>query len=87
MRLFVPALAALICLPLFFYCPAGAGGSCPETGVLPLSGKIDSSFHTRCAYLVVPENRKKNNGKFIKLPFIVVEALYCGREQESGKKK
>ena len=36
--------------------------------------KIDSSFHTRCAYLVVPENRKKNNGKTIRLPFIIVES-------------
>ncbi len=36
--------------------------------------KVDSSFHTRCAYLIVPENRKKDNGKFIKLPFIVVES-------------
>jgi pimeloyl-ACP methyl ester carboxylesterase len=36
--------------------------------------KVDSSFKTRCAYLVVPENRKKNNGKTIKLPFIWVES-------------
>ena len=36
--------------------------------------QIDSSFRTRCAYLVVPENRKNNNGKTIKLPFIIVES-------------
>jgi len=36
--------------------------------------KVDSSFHTRCAYLIVPENRKKHNGKTIKLPFIIVES-------------
>ncbi|MVT11275.1 alpha/beta fold hydrolase [Chitinophaga tropicalis] len=36
--------------------------------------EIDSSFKTRCGYLVVPENRKKNNGKTIQLPFIVVES-------------
>jgi pimeloyl-ACP methyl ester carboxylesterase len=35
--------------------------------------KIDSSFKTRCGYLVVPENRGKSNGKFVKLPFIMVE--------------
>lgn len=35
---------------------------------------VDSSFRTRCAYLIVPENRKKNNGKTIKLPFIIVES-------------
>jgi pimeloyl-ACP methyl ester carboxylesterase len=36
--------------------------------------KIDSSFKTRCGYLVVPENREKNNGKLVKLPFIMVES-------------
>jgi pimeloyl-ACP methyl ester carboxylesterase len=36
--------------------------------------KVDSSFKTVCAYLVVPENRKKNNGKSIKLPFVIVES-------------
>ncbi len=35
---------------------------------------IDSSFKTQCAYLIVPENRTKNNGKTIKLPFIVVKS-------------
>ncbi|WP_144051600.1 alpha/beta fold hydrolase [Fibrisoma limi] len=40
----------------------------------PCPVKIDSSFRTRCAYLIVPENRKKNNGKTIKLPFILVES-------------
>ncbi len=35
---------------------------------------IDSSFRTRCAYLIVPENRKKKNGKTVKLPFIWVES-------------
>ena len=34
--------------------------------------KIDSSFRTRCGYLVVPENRNKNNNKRIRLPFIQV---------------
>src|ERR1700744_990018 len=32
------------------------------------------SLKTRCAYLVVPENRNKPNGKTIKLPFIYVES-------------
>lgn len=36
--------------------------------------KVDSTFKTQCGYLVVPENRKKNNGKMIKLPFIVVKS-------------
>ena len=35
--------------------------------------KADTSLKTRCAYLIVPENRSKPNGKTIKLPFIYVE--------------
>jgi pimeloyl-ACP methyl ester carboxylesterase len=38
--------------------------TCPVT--------IDSAFKTQCGYLIVPENRLKNNGKTIKLPFVVV---------------
>jgi pimeloyl-ACP methyl ester carboxylesterase len=33
--------------------------------------KIDSSFQTRCGYLLVPENRKKQDSRIIKLPFII----------------
>lgn len=33
--------------------------------------KIDSSFKTRCGYLVVPENRQKPNSPKIRLPFII----------------
>ena len=44
--------------------------------------KVDSSFHTRCAYLVVPENRKKNNSKTIKLPFIIVESKNPGKKKD-----
>jgi len=36
--------------------------------------KADSNYKTRCAYLVVPENRNKPAGKTIKLPFIYVES-------------
>jgi len=36
--------------------------------------KVDSSFKTRCGYLIVPENREKTNGKTIRLPFILVES-------------
>ncbi len=42
--------------------------------------KIDSSFKTECAYLVVPENRTKAGSKMIKLPFIIV------RSKSQGKK-
>jgi len=34
----------------------------------------NDSLKTRCAYLIVPENRNKPAGKIIKLPFIVVES-------------
>jgi pimeloyl-ACP methyl ester carboxylesterase len=33
--------------------------------------KIDSSFKTRCGYLVVPENRQKQNSSKLRLPFII----------------
>ena len=43
---------------------------------------VDSSFHTRCAYLIVPENRKKKNGKTIKLPFIIVESKNLNKKKD-----
>lgn len=43
---------------------------------------VDSSFRTRCAYLIVPENRQKNNGKTIKLPFIIVESKNPNRKKD-----
>src|SRR5277367_3123485 len=36
--------------------------------------KADSNLKTTCAYLIVPENRSKPNGKTIKLPFAYVES-------------
>jgi hypothetical protein len=36
--------------------------------------KIDSSFKTRCGYLLVPENREKTHSNTVKLPFIIVES-------------
>jgi pimeloyl-ACP methyl ester carboxylesterase len=33
--------------------------------------KIDSSFQTRCGYLLVPENRTKPHSPTIKLPFVI----------------
>jgi len=36
--------------------------------------RIDSSVKTQCGYLIVPENRKKNSLKKIKLPFIIVKS-------------
>lgn len=44
--------------------------------------KVDSTFKTQCGYLVVPENRKKNNGKMIKLPFIIVKSNNPGKKHD-----
>lgn len=44
--------------------------------------QVDSSFRTRCAYLIVPENRRKNNGKTIKLPFIIVASKNPGKKKD-----
>lgn len=43
--------------------------------------KVDSSFQALCAYLLVPENRKKASSRMIKLPFIVLKT-----KNPNGKK-
>jgi pimeloyl-ACP methyl ester carboxylesterase len=44
--------------------------------------EIDTSFRTRCAYLIVPENRKKKNGKTIKLPFVLVQSKNPNKKKD-----
>jgi pimeloyl-ACP methyl ester carboxylesterase len=44
--------------------------------------KADMAYQTKCAYLVVPENRHKPNGKTIKLPFIIVESNNPGKKKD-----
>jgi hypothetical protein len=44
--------------------------------------KADSSLKTRCAYLIVPENRSKPKGKTIKLPFIYVESSNLNKQKD-----
>ncbi len=44
--------------------------------------KADSNYKTRCAYLIVPENRNKPNGKTIKLPFIYVESNNTNKHKD-----
>ncbi|WP_428656429.1 alpha/beta fold hydrolase [Runella sp.] len=46
----------------------------PKIEPCPCAFKADSSLTTKCAYLIVPENRNKPAGKTVKLPFIVVES-------------
>jgi pimeloyl-ACP methyl ester carboxylesterase len=36
--------------------------------------KVDSNYKNECGYLIVPENRKKANGKMIKLPFVIARS-------------
>src|ERR1700743_266106 len=35
---------------------------------------VDSTFHTHCAYMLVPENRQRKNSPLIKVAFIVLES-------------
>lgn len=44
--------------------------------------KIDSSFKTKCGYLIVPENRTKVKSRMIKLPFIVVESKNPNKKKD-----
>ena len=66
-------IIALVCLahlsfaqPKAHYTPTIEPCACPV--------KVDSSFTTNCGYLIVPENREKDNSKSIKLPFIILES-------------
>ncbi|MBN8820970.1 MULTISPECIES: alpha/beta hydrolase [unclassified Spirosoma] len=66
-----------VLIPLFvsFLTPVRSQpGVVRQLEACPCQVNIDSSFRTHCAYLIVPENRKKKNGKTIKLPFIWVES-------------
>jgi pimeloyl-ACP methyl ester carboxylesterase len=44
--------------------------------------KIDSSFKTRCGYLIVPENRARKSSRMIKLPFIIVESKNPNKKKD-----
>src|ERR1044072_5924282 len=63
-----------------FACCLVARSQAIENGACPI--KVDSSYTTQCGYLVVPENRKKNNGKTIKLPFIVVKSTNPNKKND-----
>lgn len=43
-----------------------------EPFVCPIT--LDSNIHARCAYMLVPENRKKENSPMIKVAFLMVES-------------
>lgn len=71
--LLLRALVAFLLLFLNNYAQGQPGTVRPlEPCTCPVP--VDTSFHTRCAYLLVPENRQKRHSKTIKLPFIIVES-------------
>jgi len=69
-------LILIIALIISFQLSASAQqkGYTPKIEPCECAFKADSSLKTRCAYLIVPENRSKLNRKTIKLPFIYVES-------------
>ncbi|RRB01154.1 alpha/beta fold hydrolase [Larkinella rosea] len=71
--------AVFLLSPLYAYAQPGVVRSL-EPCSCPVS--IDSSFRTRCAYLIVPENRSKKNGKTIKLPFVLVESKNPNKKKD-----
>jgi pimeloyl-ACP methyl ester carboxylesterase len=70
MKKFILMIAAL----LFLLSASQAQTTQPSIEPAACPIKVDSSFKTRCGYLIVPENREKTNGKTIRLPFILVES-------------
>lgn len=44
--------------------------------------RVDSSFQVFCAYLVVPENRKKPSSRMIRLPFIVLKSKNPAKKKD-----
>src|SRR4051794_25472858 len=66
-----------LCRLLFIFAPLMAGAQQSHQPHLEPSDcifKADSSYKTRCGYLVVPENRKQPNRRMVKLPYIYVES-------------
>ncbi|HEY4150933.1 MAG TPA: alpha/beta hydrolase [Chitinophagaceae bacterium] len=64
----------LALLGIMGFVSAGAQGVVRKLEPLACPVTVDSSFHTHCAYLLVPENRKKKNSPLIKVSFIVLES-------------
>jgi pimeloyl-ACP methyl ester carboxylesterase len=82
MRVFIFLWASILFSPLFSRAQPGSTGVTRKLEPCACPVKVDSSFHTQCAYLIVPENRKKNNGKLIKLPFILVKSKNPGKNND-----
>jgi pimeloyl-ACP methyl ester carboxylesterase len=82
MRVLVFSLVSILYLPFFSIAQTPGAGTVRTLEPCACPVQVDSSFHTRCAYLIVPENRKKNNGKLIKLPFILVNSKNPGKSND-----
>jgi len=67
--LIVPLILVTVC-----FSSAQQKGYTPKIEPCTCWLKADSNLKTTCAYLIVPENRSKPNGKTIKLPFAYVES-------------
>jgi len=59
---------------LAVFVSAGAQGVVRQLEPFACPVKVDSSFHTRCAYMLVPENREKPNSPMIKVAFLLLES-------------
>lgn len=77
----IKALLVVVCLFFITYAQSQPGVA-RRLESCDCQVKIDSSFRTRCAYLVVPENRNKQNGKTIKLSFILVESKNPNKKKD-----
>jgi pimeloyl-ACP methyl ester carboxylesterase len=70
----------LLVLFIAFTCFAPHGFSQKKPAYIPkiepcnCAVKVDSNYSHECGYLIVPENRKKANGKTVKLPFIIAKS-------------
>ncbi|HEX2846134.1 MAG TPA: alpha/beta fold hydrolase [Chitinophagaceae bacterium] len=71
---YLPAfLVAVPCLLQIAY-SQNKQGYVPRIEACDCPVKVDSNYSNQCGYLIVPENRKKANGKTIKLPFIIAKS-------------
>ncbi|MGN6294310.1 MAG: alpha/beta fold hydrolase [Chitinophagaceae bacterium] len=79
---YLPAfLIAVLCLPQVAY-SQNKQGYVPRIEACDCPVKVDSNYSNQCGYLIVPENRKKANGKIVKLPFIIAKSNNPGKRKD-----
>lgn len=69
----ISSIFSLLCL-LVCSIQAQQAAYTPRIEACDCPVKVDTSFKTRCGYLIVPENRRKISDKRVKLPFVWVES-------------